>query len=118
MLIKEALAGAAAEAAVSYLKDHGVSVVDRDWRCDDEILAIVAAERSTMVVVDLRVLARARQRRRLEAVDAARVATLRRLGARWMAGHGAWYDQIRVDVIGVLFDDCGGFTIEHVRAVG
>jgi hypothetical protein len=35
-----------------------------------------------------------------------------------MQAHGARYDRIRIDVIGMLRDDGGDFTIEHVRGVG
>jgi hypothetical protein len=43
---------------------------------------------------------------------------MRRLAARWLAGHGMRYDQVRIDVIGLIQENTGGFTIEHVRAVG
>jgi len=118
MIVKEALAGGAAKAAVSYLESHGFRVLDRDWRCDGEILSIVAAERSTFVVVDLRVRAGTRHGRPLEAIGRVRLRTLRGLGARWLADHGIRYDQIRIDVVGLLFDGPAGFTIQHVRAVG
>ena len=118
MHVKEALAGSAAKAAVSYLESHGFRILDRNWRCDGEILSIVAAERSVFVVVDLRVRAGTRPGRPLEAVGRARLRTLRRLGARWLADHAIRYDQIRIDVVGLLIDGQAGFTIEHVRAVG
>jgi len=43
---------------------------------------------------------------------------MRRLGASWMSAHGVRFDQIRIDVVGLLQDGQGGFTIEHIRAVG
>ena len=42
---------------------------------------------------------------------------MRRLAANWLASHGMRYDQVRIGVVGLLQAE-GGFTIEHVRAVG
>jgi hypothetical protein len=38
----------------------GFRILDRDWRCDDEIIPVIAAERGALVAVDLRVRAGAR----------------------------------------------------------
>ena len=54
----------------------------------------------------------------LDAVGRAKRARLRRLAARWLAAHGIRFDQIRIDVVGLLQESAGGFTIEHIRAVG
>jgi hypothetical protein len=43
---------------------------------------------------------------------------IRRLAVRWLASHRMRFDQIRIDGVGLLQDSTGGFTIEHVRAVG
>ena len=42
---------------------------------------------------------------------------LRRLAAQWLSAHGVRFDQIRIDVLGLLRDGSGGFTVEHVRGV-
>ena len=115
---KEALAEAAGQAAASYLADCGFRILDQNWRSGTEILSIIAAERHTFVVIDLRVRAGTRQGAPLEAIGADRKQKMRRLAARWLAAHGMRYDQIRIDVVGLLQDGTGGFTVEHVRAVG
>ena len=43
---------------------------------------------------------------------------LRRLAALWLSAHGIRFDQIRIDVVGLLCDGAGGYTVEHVRGVG
>jgi putative endonuclease len=117
MHVKEALAEAAGKAAVGYLEGRGFQVLDRDWRCDGEIISILAAERGTCVAVDLRVRAGTRHGRPLDAIGQDRARTMHRLAARWLAEHGMRYEQIRIDVVGLLQQQ-GGFTIEHLRAVG
>jgi len=118
MRVKEALAEAASLAAVSYLEGHGFRVLDRNWRSGSEILPIIAADRSALVIIDLRVCAGTRHGAPLEAIDADRRRTMRRLAARWLAEHGKRYDQIRIDVVGLLQESTGGFTIEHIKTVG
>jgi putative endonuclease len=118
MRVKEALAEAAAKRAVSYLEGCGFRILDRDWRCDGEIIPVIAAERGALVAVDLRVRAGTRHGTPPDAIGTARQKTMRGLAARWLAGHGVRYDQVRMDVVGLLQDGAGGFTIEHVRAVG
>ena len=54
----------------------------------------------------------------LDAVGHVKRRRLRRLAAQWLAAHGSRYDQIRIDVVGLLRDGADGFTIEHVRGVG
>jgi putative endonuclease len=118
MHVREAIAEAASRAAASYLEGHGFRVLDRNWRSGSEILPIIAAERHTFVVIDLRVRAGTRHGTPLEAISADRRRSMRRLAARWLAEHGKRHDQIRIDVIGLLQESTGGFTIEHIRAVG
>jgi putative endonuclease len=118
MCAKEALARAAAKEAVSYLKGCGFRTLDQDWRYDGEIIPVIAAERGALVVIDLRVRAGTRHGAPLDAIGTGRRRMMRGLATRWLAGHGMRYDQIRIDVVGLLQTGTGGFTIEHVRAVG
>ena len=118
MRVKEALAEAAGNAAARYLEGCGFRILDRNWRHDDDIVAIVADDRYALVIIDLRVRAGTRHGTPLHFIGTARRKAMRRLGASWLAEHGRRADQIRIDVVGLLQDGDGGFTIEHVRAVG
>jgi putative endonuclease len=51
-------------------------------------------------------------------VGRAKQARLRRLAVQWLNAHGVRFEQIRIDVIGLLYEGTGGFTIEHIRGVG
>ena len=117
MRVKEALAEAAGQEAASYLEGCGFRVLDRNWRSGSEILPVIAVERHTLVVIDLRVRAGTRHGTPLEAISADRRKTLRRLAGRWLTAHGVRFDQIRIDAVGLLQESAGGFTIEHIRAV-
>jgi len=36
----------------------------------------------------------------------------------WVKAHGRSFDQIRIDIVGILRAEAGEFSIEHVKAVG
>jgi putative endonuclease len=106
------------QAAVSYLEGCGFRILDRNWRCGDGEIDIVATERRTCVVCEVKTRSGTRFGTPIDAVGPAKRRRLRRLAALWLSAHGMRFDQIRIDVVGLLRDDAGGFTIEHVRGVG
>jgi putative endonuclease len=115
---KDVLGREGEQAAVSYLEGRGFRILDRNWRCADGEIDIVAVERHTFVVCEVKTRSGIRYGTPLDAVDRAKRRRLRRLAALWLSAHGVRFDQIRIDVLGLLRDEVGGFTIEHVRGVG
>jgi putative endonuclease len=115
---KDVLGKAGEQAAVSYLESCGFRILDRNWRCADGEIDIVAADRRTFVVCEVKTRSGTRFGTPLDAVGQAKRRRLRRLAAQWLAVHAVRFDQIRIDVVGLLCDTTGGFTIEHVRGVG
>jgi putative endonuclease len=115
---KDVLGRAGEQAAVAYLEGCGFRILDRNWRCADGEIDIVAVERHTLVVCEVKTRSGTRFGTPLDAVGRAKQARLRRLAALWLSAHGIRFDQIRIDVLGLLRDDADGFTIRHVRGVG
>jgi putative endonuclease len=115
---KDVLGREGEQAAAGYLEASGFQILDRNWRCADGEIDIVAADRRTFVVCEVKTRSGTRFGTPLDAVGQAKRRRLRRLAAQWLAAHGSRYDQIRIDVLGLLRDGSGGFTIEHVRGVG
>lgn len=118
MHAKDVLGRDGEQAAVNYLEGLGFRVLDRNWRCADGEIDIVAVERHTFVVCEVKTRSGTRYGTPLEAVGRAKRQRLRRLAVRWLTAHGVRFDQIRIDVVGLLYEGTGGFTIEHVRGVG
>jgi putative endonuclease len=54
----------------------------------------------------------------LEAITRHKQARLRRLASRWLVAHGVLFDEVRIDVIGLIRNRAGDYEIEHVRGVG
>lgn len=106
------------EVAARYLSVRlGWTIVERNWRCRDGELDIVAYDGSRHIVCEVKTRASLNHGAPLEAITAAKAARLRRLADRWAALHGVRAAQIRVDVIGLLLMRGGSFELEHVREV-
>ena len=115
---KDVLGRDGEQAAVTYLEGCGFRILDRNWRCADGEIDIVAVERHTFVVCEVKTRSGTRYGTPLDAVGRVKQRRLRRLAVQWLTAHGIWFDQIRIDVVGLLRDGADGFTVEHVRGVG
>ena len=118
MRAKDVLGRVGEQAAVDYLESCGFRILDRNWRCADGEIDIVAVERHTFVVCEVKTRSGTRYGTPLEAVGRTKRTRLRRLAVRWLIAHGIRFDQIRIDVVGLLYEGTGGFTIQHIRGVG
>ena len=118
MHAKDVLGQSGEQAAAAYLESRGLRILDRNWRCAVGEIDIVAVDRRTLVVVEVKSRTGTRCGSPLEAVSRAKRARLRRLAVQWLNAHGIRFDQVRVDVVGLVYDGTGGFTVEHIRGVG
>ena len=118
MRAKDVLGQRGEQAAADYLESRGLRILDRNWRCADGEIDIVAVERQVLVVCEVKSRTSMRYGGPLEAVSRAKRARLRRLAVQWLNAHGIRFDEVRIDVVGLLYEGTGGFTIEHVRGVG
>jgi putative endonuclease len=118
MRAKDALGREGEQAAVDYLKSCGFRILDRNWRCAEGEADIVAVERHVFVICEVKTRSGTGYGTPLEAVGRLKQQRLRRLAVAWLDAHGILFSQIRVDVVGLLREGSGGFTVEHVRGVG
>jgi putative endonuclease len=105
------------QAAEAYLEDHGFRILDRRWQHLDGRLDLVAVDNDTLVVCELRSHT-ARQAAPFGLLSTARRRLVRTMAVDWLREHGRRFDQIRIDVVGIIYEGSGGFTIEHVRGAG
>ncbi|MCL2581202.1 MAG: YraN family protein [Streptosporangiales bacterium] len=118
MRAKDVLGREGEQAAADYLTERGFRILDRNWRCADGEIDIVAVERHTLVVCEVKTRSGTRYGTPLEAVGRVKQGRLRRLAVTWVNAHGVRFEQIRIDVLGLLRQGSGEFTVEHVRGVG
>jgi putative endonuclease len=103
--------------AADYLAAAGLKVLDRNWRSRLGEIDIVASDGSSLVVCEVKTRSSVGFGTPLEAITVQKARRLRRLAVHWVLDHGTAYDQIRIDVIGILQTVPGEFSIEHVRGV-
>ena len=103
--------------AARHLGAQGLEILDRNWRCPDGEIDILARDGSTLVVCEVKTRSTERFGSPLEAITPAKAGRLHRLGWQWMRAHGVPPGtDLRVDVVCVLF---GGRkpSIEHLAGV-
>ena len=106
--------------AARYLVERGMQILDRNWRCDQGEIDIVAMDESCLVIVEVKTRRSLSFGSPVEAVTAVKAARLRRLAGCWMADHRslvASVADVRIDVIGVLRPSHGPAQIEHLVSV-
>ncbi len=118
MRAKDKLGQSGEQAAAEYLESCGLRILDRNWRCADGEIDIVAVERQALVVCEVKSRTGTSYGSPLEAVSRAKRSRLRKLAILWLNAHGVRFDQVRIDVVGLVYEGTGGFTIEHIRGVG
>jgi putative endonuclease len=114
---KDALGRRGEQLAAEYLERSGFRILDRNWHCAEGEIDIVAVDRHVLVICEVKTRSGEQYGTPLEAVTASKRRRLRRLAVRWVTAHGVIFDEIRVDVIGVLRLRSGEFRIDHVRGV-
>jgi putative endonuclease len=103
--------------AEQYLESAGLRILDRNWRCTEGEIDIVAADRRVLVACDVRT--RSGTGHQMPApISRVKRSRLRRLAIRWLVAHGLLFDEVRVDVVRLVRDQSGAVTIEHVRGAG
>jgi putative endonuclease len=118
MRAKDVLGKDGEQAAAEYLESAGFRILDRNWRCAEGEIDIVAVERQVFVVCEVKTRTGDRYGTPLESVSRLKRNRRRRLAIRWLTAHGVRFDQVRIDVVGIAGDPAGEHTIEHVRGVG
>ena len=111
--------------AVRWLTNSGIVVLERNWRCRDGELDIVAREGNALVVCEVKTRRAGGElfQHPMAALTPRKAARLRRLAAGWLAARWlARYGSpptggVRIDLVGVLVPRRGAPVVEHARGV-
>lgn len=106
--------------AARYLVESGMQILDRNWRCSQGEIDIVALDDTCLVIVEVKTRRSLAFGSPVEAVSAVKAIRLRRLAGCWLTDHRTMVDavaDVRIDVIGVLRPSRGPAQIEHLAAV-
>ena len=105
------------DVAAAYLATRGLTVLDRNWRCRDGELDLVAADGDRLVVAEVKTRSGTGFGLPAEAVTREKAARIRRLAQRWLAEHhaggGSGFEEVRFDVLAVLVGRGAAPQVEH-----
>ncbi|WP_396656901.1 YraN family protein [Microbacterium sp.] len=116
MAQKDVLGRAGEDRAAAHLAGRGWRLLDRNWRCRQGELDIVALDGPDLVVVEVKTRRTIGFGHPLEAVDERKRARLWRLAMAWAAAHPelARGREIRLDAVAVIGADAATAKLEHV----
>jgi len=117
MAAKDVLGARGENLAAATLIAAGWLVIDRNWRCCQGEIDIVAVDGNETVFVEVKTRSSVLFGHPLEAITAQKLARLRRLAAAWCEVHPGNYDRIRIDAIAVIAPSTGEPTVEHLMRV-
>jgi putative endonuclease len=115
MRAKDALGRRGEDAAVQYLMARGWHILERNWRCPEGELDIVARDGADLVVCEVKTRSSTTFGTPAEAVTPAKFRRLRRLAMAWLVARGGGQAPARVDILGLVADGPDRFLIEHIR---
>ncbi|MBO3128845.1 YraN family protein [Dermatophilus congolensis] len=120
---RRALGAYGEELAAQRLVSAGMEILARNWRCSAGEVDVVALDGKTLVIVEVKTRRSTRFGSPIEAVNAEKLARLRRLASAWFAEHpsgrGArrFIRSVRIDVVAIWMNDSGPARIEHLVGV-
>lgn len=117
MAAKDALGRRGEEIAARHLIGAGLSIVDKNWRCLQGEIDLVARDGDELVFVEVKTRSSVAFGHPLEAITVSKLARLRRLAAAWCDAHPGNHDRIRIDAIAIIAPAVGEIEVEHLARV-
>jgi putative endonuclease len=114
---KDAVAAYGERVAVRHLQQQGLVVLDRNWRCRDGELDIVARDGSALVICEVKTRRSKRFGTAAEAVVGKKAVRIRRMAGQWITAAGVHPETVRFDVVSVRPQRTGRAQVEHLRGV-
>lgn len=117
MAAKDALGRRGEDIAARHLVVAGLEVVERNWRCSQGEIDIVAREGTELVFVEVKTRSSVAYGHPLEAITPTKLARLRRLAGAWCEAHPDQRGSVRIDAIAVIAPAAAPAQVEHLRGV-
>lgn len=102
--------------AAAYLEQHGLTILDRNWRCRFGEIDIVARDGASLVVCEVKTRSTLAFGHPAEAVTPRKLRRMRHLAVQWLMAHDIHAPLVRLDVVCVVPALHGPASIEHIRA--
>ncbi|MGL4339495.1 MAG: YraN family protein [Rhodoglobus sp.] len=110
--------GAQGEAiAARYLEHAGFVIIDRNWRCHQGEIDLIARDGDELVFVEVKTRSSVLFGHPLEAITARKLSRLKRLAAAWCEQNPGDHSRIRIDAVGIIVPPTGDVEVEHLERV-
>lgn len=117
MAEKDALGRTGEQLAVEFLVQSGYRVLERNWRCRQGEIDIIARDGATTVFVEVKTRSGLGYGHPFEALSLPKLARLRRLAGAWCEAHPLVVGDIRIDAIAVISPRFAPPQIGHLESV-
>lgn len=117
MRAKDAVGRYGEDVAVRHVLALGWTLLDRNWRCREGELDLVALDGRELVAVEVKTRRSERFGPPSLAVTPEKLARLRRLTAQWLAAHDVHPDSVRIDVLAIVVPPRGAAQVDHLVGV-
>jgi len=120
---REALGRYGEDLAARRLREAGMAVLERNWRCPRGEIDIVARDADALVICEVKTRRAGPYEHPMAAITPRKAERLRRLAARWLTERWlARYGRpptggVRIDLVGVVLPERGAPLVQHVRGV-
>ncbi|MBM3715649.1 MAG: YraN family protein [Actinobacteria bacterium] len=117
MAAKNDLGRAGEDRAVAHLEACGYRIIERNWRCSQGEIDIVAETPGVLAVVEVKTRTSEDYGHPFEAIDRRKADRLWRLALAWIAAHpeAARGHRLRLDAIAVTGADPATGRLEHLE---
>lgn len=115
MRAKDAIGRYGEDVAARHLEAAGLSIVERNWRCRDGEIDIVARQGRVLVFCEVKTRSGSAFGLPAEAVTRVKAARIRRLAGRYLAERRPPYGELRFDVVSVTRSPRGAAAVEHLQ---
>lgn len=117
MRAKDAVGRYGEKVAAAHLNSRGWQVLERNWRCKQGEIDIVALDGAVLVFVEVKTRRGLEFGHPAQAVTAEKLARLRRLAAQWLESSDRRATEVRIDVLAVVLQPSGAPRVEHLVGV-
>lgn len=122
MRVKDAVGRFGEQLAADHLERAGLIILDRNWRCREGELDIVARDGDELVFVEVKTRSSPAFGTPAQAVNRAKTARIRRLAVRYLLAKRAegladFWTAMRFDVVAVVRTTPSGPEVVHLKGV-
>ena len=105
------------DVAARLLREQGMVVIDRNWRCREGEIDLVLRDGDTLVVCEVKTRTSTDFGHPFEAIGDDKADRLQRLAFCWLREHDVLPTGVRIDMVAVLRGPKGPAAVEHVRGI-